>query len=334
MKKYYIEATTPLKFYKVLKALLPISCVFFTFSFVGNIFLWTDIPQYYIHPAFWVSTLFQFVLFALLLFSAYNIPRMAWSGVISCSWYFLLFTVYSGVIDRISSGDVYIVEEAMTGAIASAPFLIPYWIYFLKRRPLFTPYTHTFEKATEISVVEETAPMKDVSPAEVTEKGFEDASVFCTKPPVKEEKETSSTTAPPPSPSKKHSRFHRYDTYIACPICGAMVTKGSLFCTCGYDFRTPLQKHGKKVLKCAVIILLLVACTLGSYFGGRLSALNSMSNTIELEYKKGYSSGYRTGYNQGHQDGYSKSKELSTSGSSSKDIVSQIQERLNLENGK
>ena len=77
--------------------------------------------------------------------------------------------------------------------------------------------------------------------------------------------------SPTGSIEPKKPIFDRYDTYITCPGCGAMVRKGTKRCECGYDLSGPISRLGRRLRHSIpfflCITLIITSAVLGFFFG-------------------------------------------------------------------
>lgn len=126
-------------------------------------------------------------------------------------------------------------------------------------------------------------------------------------PAIPSDKTTGGSTPEKPAPSAsikpKKTIFERYDTYITCPSCGALVPKGTKQCECGYDLSGPAAKLVRRLLRSAPVLLCIVlffaGISLGFFVGQK-----QMQPQLQENYNFGYTEGYNAGTAVGHSDGY------------------------------
>lgn len=247
MKKYYDESSAPLRFYRFLKVVSVISAILSIFTTFFWLMPWIDVSGFYTLPLFWIDTFFRLSFLITLFMAAFELPRMNWRGVLAYGAYLFLISAYMAFTKIVSSyNSTDVLYTLLVHFIAGLVYLVPYCIYFAKRRPLFTPYSIKLNTTAEPP---QAVPLSTELKREET-------------PPTEEKNEQ------PSQAKEKSGAFRRYDTYIVCPACGSMVSKGTKHCDCGFDFRNPVarffgnSKKHKLPLALSAIIVVLAVCLL------------------------------------------------------------------------
>ena len=143
--KYFIEKDTPLAYYSFLKVLIILWLIvavarIFAFMGEGNV----------------VGVVEVAILFVIELFATIGLYKQQWEGVVYlyCAYAYNILDVLVALVIYVYYGfvDAYILGETIGAIIGTLIWAIPTWVYFSKRRPLFTPYegkTEAVSKATE-----------------------------------------------------------------------------------------------------------------------------------------------------------------------------------------
>ncbi len=143
--KYFSEKDTPLAYYKLLKVLV----IVWLLVSVGRLFL-------FISEDNMVGVIEIAILLAIQLFVAIGLYKKQWNGVIAlyCMYAFNILDVLVvlGIYVYYGIADASILGGTIGNIIGILVWAIPTWVYFSKRRPLFTPYEENTEgvyKTTE-----------------------------------------------------------------------------------------------------------------------------------------------------------------------------------------
>lgn len=257
---YTILETTPMKFYRFLtKFGLPLGILF---SIINTI------PPLVAHNLHWLDGLVMFARIVLLFFAIDGLRRMEWSGIrflyaavllsLGYNLFFLLIYLVLSLPDLPS--------EAISGTISNSVIFLMYWVYFSKRRLLFTPVptysnypSHQESSENESSNTEalpaEEAPIED----QVSDASF----------PLAECTETAQCNFPPKSSSKPRVSL---SLSLSLPVLALLITV--LFTSFG--------------------IVCYFCYSTGYEFG--YGAGN------ESGYESGHEAGYDEGHNKGHAD--------------------------------
>lgn len=214
-------------------------------------------------------------------FSVNLLLRMEWRGVevLLCGYAFDLVATIGVAITVEAQG---ISTETDFGRIIGASiFLLLNWIYFQKRRPLFTPYLtdilpdKTIGAFSEPSVSQKTAPVSPISQDNAPSSDAGSGPAQSGEAP----------SEPVPSSPPKKRLFRKYETYVVCPGCGSLVPKGTRRCDCGYDLAPSFRKTGRKILiplrRCApylMAVVLLVGGIASGYYMGKSSMQEELSS--------------------------------------------------------
>ena len=291
MKKVYDSVeNTPLKFYRLLKALLPISFVLGTFGLIILFLEYSDIPSFYTLPLFWLDLFFRVLIIVLLFSAASGLSSFSWYGVEALYMYDICLVIYRLIYSFVSGASL---ATYFGFLLAGVLFFLPNYVYFSKRRLLFSPPPDDLPTSTNSSNGQvDNADFSPAIPADKTTDG-----------PISE-----NTASEPPIESKKPF-FERYDTYISCPSCGSLVPKGTKQCSCGYDLSGPASRIGsclRRFVPILLCLLLIIAGTAIGYYAGQ----KSMDSELEKQYTIGYESGHDAGSKSGYSDGYNRGIEL------------------------
>lgn len=109
-------------------------------------------------------------------------------------------------------------------------------------------------------------------------------------------------SAPEETIKPKKPIFERYDTYITCPGCGALVRKGTKQCECGYDLSSPISRVGRR-LRRAIPVFLCIVLIIASAVAGFFFGQKKMEPQLQKSYDSGYNDGAAVGYSNGYKDG-------------------------------
>lgn len=284
MKKMYDSVeNTPLKFYRLLKALLPISFVLGTFGLIILFLEYSDIPLFYTLPLFWLDLFFRVLIIVLLFSAASGLSSFSWYGVEALYMYDICLVIYRLIYSFVSGASL---ATYFGFLLAGVLFFLPNYVYFSKRRLLFSPPPDDLPTSTNSSNGQvDNADFSPAIPADKTTDG-----------PISE-----NTASEPPIESKKPF-FERYDTYISCPSCGSLVPKGTKQCSCGYDLSGPASRIGRRFRHSIpfflCITLIITSAVLGFFFGQK-----KMEPQLQKSYDSGYNAGAAVGYSNGYKDG-------------------------------
>lgn len=284
MKKMYDSVeNTPLKFYKFLKALLPISFVLGTFGLIVLFLEYSDIPSFYTLPLFWLDLFFRVLIIVLLFTAASGLSSFSWYGVEALYMYDICLVIYRLIYSFVSGASL---ATYFGFLLAGILFFLPNYIYFSKRRLLFSPPPAYFPTST--SFLDEETNNVGFSPAIPADE--------TTYGPI-DEKNSSTGSVKPKKPI-----FERYDTYISCPSCGTLVRKGTKRCECGYDLFSPISRVVRR-LRRAIPVFLCIVLIIASAVAGFFFGQKKMEPQLQKSYDSGYNDGSAVGYSNGYKDG-------------------------------
>lgn len=207
--------------------------------------------------------------------------RMEWRGVLvllSIDIFAIMLRV--GILG-VLEGQGISLASGLGECLGFAVILILNWIYFQKRRPLFTPYLtdilpdKTIGAFSEPSVSQKTAPASPISQDNAPSSDAGSGPAQSGEAP----------SEPVPSSPPKKRLFRKYETYVVCPGCGSLVPKGTRRCDCGYDLAPSFRKTGRKILiplrRCApylMAVVLLVGGIASGYYMGKSSMQEELSS--------------------------------------------------------
>ncbi|MBQ3114799.1 MAG: hypothetical protein IJC06_01575 [Clostridia bacterium] len=132
-RKYFSEENTPLAYYKVLKVLVIIwiivsTCRFFSFMLEENAF----------------GIIEMLITLTIHIIVAIGLYKKQWNGVVAlyCMylWYILDVLISLGIYISYGIADASTYGQTIGSIIGILIWAIPTWVYFSKRRLLFTPY--------------------------------------------------------------------------------------------------------------------------------------------------------------------------------------------------
>lgn len=154
-EKYHILEETPMVWHKISsKILLPIWAfynILFSITFIINL---TEAESNKIITS--VSLLFTVILSALSIFSYVRIKRMEWSGVIGLISIYAINFAYQiaiYVIEFLEYQDYSLVQSKPSIAYVLVSIVV--YLYYRKRRPLFTPYIEEIPNNREDMVMQD-----------------------------------------------------------------------------------------------------------------------------------------------------------------------------------
>lgn len=214
-------------------------------------------------------------------FSLNLLLRMEWRGVlVLLSIDIFAIMLRAGILIVLEAHGLSL-ASGLGECLALVVILILNWIYFQKRRPLFTPYLtdilpdKTIGAFSEPSVSQKTAP---ASPISQDNAPSSDAGSGPAQP-------GEAPSEPAPSSPPKKRLFRKYETYVVCPGCGSLVPKGTQRCDCGYDLAPSFRKASRKILiplrRCApylMAVVLLVGGIASGYYMGKSSMQEELSS--------------------------------------------------------
>lgn len=157
-EKYQILEETPMVWHKISsKILLPIWALYnilFSITFIINL---TEADSNKIITS--VSLLFTIILSALCIFSCSGLNRMEWSGVRGLISIYVINFAYQiaiYVMELLEYKDYSLVQSKPS--IAYVVLSIVVYLYYRKRRPLFTPYTEEIQNYNREDMVMQDSP--------------------------------------------------------------------------------------------------------------------------------------------------------------------------------
>ena len=260
--KYYNWEETPLVFYRVLLKLLWIPLVIGVFLSISYIQNWVSVPGYYKMWVFWVDMAFYSGKLVSVFLAIYWLTRREWSGALSLFIYLSLIVLYKCFESFILEEDK--LYSIIIYLIAGLLICSPVFIYFMKRRPIFSP---TIQK---ISLDVE---RKNEKPEETPV--LSEAKEICEK---EEQKEQSEQTEDPkescliqPGKRNRSNNWKKEQLYICCPDCGSLCLYEDKQCPCGHKFSTKLEpdtkkRNTKRWIPVVVSVVILMASAVGWVF--------------------------------------------------------------------
>lgn len=281
--KYYIWASTPLKYYKF--------SVYFVLIFGALTHAYQGIKLLNSGDYLWIDVLYCFLMTAWLIYIEIQLADRKWRGAVAyCACY--IFRGIYGLFLSILFISYNLPAVQFLSDILSSFIIAPIlWTYFSKRRPLFSPWAGQQNAATS-----------DTTPKVWTESPVfvEEAEESKQDPSAYSEPSKSHSAPEPASPSlQQRIMASRERIYRCCPQCGQLVPYIQMKCDCGYRFLSRIPKASKKELPrlkiitvaLGVLCLLLCATLAFSYSSAQssiseLAALQEELEEVNAELKK------------------------------------------------
>ena len=226
--KYYIWENTPLKWYKFLVYFALVLGILSQFVYGINLLLSGN--------AHWLDLLYCFISLAWLIFSEVQLANRKWSGAVAYCLYFIFQGVYCSLFTVLYIAHKLPFTQLLSSAIIAFIFAPLLWIYFGKRRPLFSPWAG--QQDTFVPTVANPAAENETS-------AF--AEEVKPEQPSYSDPEKSRSTPEPDAPSlQQRIMASRERIYRCCPQCGQLVPYIQMKCDCGYRFLSHISKAPKK----------------------------------------------------------------------------------------
>ena len=267
--KYYIWENTPLKWYKFLVYFALVLGILSQSVYSINILLSGN--------AHWLDLLYSFISLAWLIFSEVQLANRKWSGAVAYCLYFIFQGVYYFIFTVLYISYGLSFSHLLSNVIAAFILVPILWVYFCKRRPLFSPWVDQHDTfvptAASPAVENETSAFaEELKPEQ----------------PSYSEPEKSRSTPEPDAPSlQQRIMASRERLYRCCPQCGQLVPYIQTKCDCGYRFLSHISKAPKKeaphqkILTGVLGALCLLLCVALAFSFSSVKSANSELNTLQ-----------------------------------------------------
>ena len=226
--KYYIWENTPLKWYKFLVYFALVLGILSQSVYGINILLSGN--------AHWLDLLYSFISLGWLIFSEVQLANRKWSGAVAYCLYFIFQGVYYFIFTVLYISYGLSFSHLLSNVIAAFILVPILWVYFCKRRPLFSPWVDQHDAFVPTAA----------SPAVENETSAFPEEAKSGQPSYSEPEKSRSTPEPEAPSLQQRIMTSRERIYRCCPQCGQLVPYIQTKCDCGYRFLSHISKSPKK----------------------------------------------------------------------------------------